>query len=43
LPSAADKQGQLSIGSTGCVYADEQLLPALRSTGAFVDQEVFTL
>lgn len=42
-PYEADKQGQVPVISTGCPYADEQLLPALRSTGAFVDQELFSL
>ncbi|BHO55416.1 Wadjet anti-phage system protein JetD domain-containing protein [Burkholderia contaminans] len=38
-PEAADKQGQKPIASTGCGYADEQLLPALQTYGRFVDQE----
>lgn len=42
-PYEADKQGQVPVASTGCPYADEQLLPALRSTGAFIDQELFSL
>lgn len=42
-PTTADKQGQLPISATGCPYADNQLLPALWSHEAFVDQEVFTL
>lgn len=40
-PEAAEKQGQKAISSTGCAYADDQLLPALRQTGRFVDQELF--
>jgi hypothetical protein len=39
---AADKQGQKAITATGCAYADEQLLPALRSSSRFVDQEQVT-
>lgn len=42
-PYEADKQGQVPVASTGCPYADEQLLPALRNTGAFMDQELFSL
>lgn len=42
-PYEADKQGQLPVSSTGCPYADEQLIPALRSTGAFIDQELMSL
>ncbi|WP_338820610.1 Wadjet anti-phage system protein JetD domain-containing protein [Acidovorax temperans] len=42
-PHEADKQGQLPVSSTGCPYADAQLIPALRSTGAFVDQELFSI
>ncbi len=42
-PCEADKQGQVPVASTGCPYADEKLLPALRSTRAFVDQELFSL
>lgn len=34
------KTGQQPIGATGCVYADQQLIPALMATGRFVDQEV---
>lgn len=40
-PEAADKRGQLPVESTGCVYADAQLLPLLDV--GFVDQEVFSL
>lgn len=42
-PEAAEKQGQRHIASTGCSYADGQLLPALERTGRFLDQELFTL
>ncbi len=37
-PDAADKQQQSDPGSTGCPYADEVLLPAMRRFG-FIDQE----
>jgi hypothetical protein len=42
-PEAAEKQGQKALVSTGCGYADGQLMPALRETGRFVDQEQLTL
>ena len=42
-PNEADKQGQVPVAFTGCPYADAQLIPALRSTGTFVDQELFVL
>ncbi len=35
----AGKQAQSDPGSTGCAYADQVLLPALRQYRAFVDQE----
>jgi hypothetical protein len=39
--SAGDEpQTQIDPGRTGCAYADEQLLPALRAQGLFVDQEI---
>ena len=41
-PESADKRGQRPIGSTGCAYADDQLLPELRIQQRFVDQEIFT-
>lgn len=40
-PEAAEKAGQKSIDATGCLYADQQLIPALKSQGRFVDQEFF--
>jgi hypothetical protein len=40
-PEAANKERQTDPGSTGCAYADEVLLPALRRFGRFVDQEAF--
>lgn len=42
-PNEADKHGQVPIALTGCPYADSQLIPALRSTGNFVDQELFVV
>jgi hypothetical protein len=42
-PEAADKRGQRPVDATGCVYADAQLLTALKTEGKFVDQEQFTL
>ena len=38
----ADKRGQRPIASSGCAYADDQLLPELRVQDRFVDQEIFT-
>lgn len=40
-PEAAEKQGQKAVTGTGCPYADGHLMPALRETGRFVDQELF--
>lgn len=42
-PKAAEKAGQRPLDATGCAYADMNLLPALRVTGRFVDQEVVSL
>jgi len=42
-PEAAEKQGQKAVASTGCGYADGQLVPALRVSGRFVDQEQLAL
>ena len=39
-PEAADKRGQLPVSSTGCAYADGELLPLLETYG-FADQELF--
>jgi hypothetical protein len=36
---AADKQGQTDPGATGCNYADQELLPAIRAYGC-IDQEL---
>lgn len=38
-PYQAGKAGQREIHMTGCQYADTQLLPAIKVTGIFVDQE----
>lgn len=38
-PDQAGKELQRDPGSTGCVYADTTLLPALREVNRFVDQE----
>lgn len=40
-PEAAEKAGQRPIERTGCLYADHQLIPALKTQGRFVDQEFF--
>ncbi len=42
-PEAAEKQGQRPVVSSGCAYADAELIPALAQTGRYVDQELFTL
>jgi hypothetical protein len=36
---AADKQGQTDPGTTGCAFADRELLPAIREYGG-IDQEL---
>ena len=38
-PEAAEKTGQSAIDRTGCQYADQQLIPAMKLKGRFVDQE----
>lgn len=38
-PDTADKVEQPDPGATGCRYADQQLLPALRECARFIDQE----
>lgn len=38
-PAESGKSRQRDPGETGCHYADRVLLPAIRSTGSFVDQE----
>lgn len=42
-PEAAEKQGQRPVVSSGCAYADSELIPALAHTGRYVDQELFSL
>lgn len=42
-PEAADKRGQRPLEAVGCPYTDSYLVPALKTQGAFVDQEQFTL
>lgn len=39
-PDIADKIDQIDPGNTGCNYADRELLPLIRSTGRFADQEL---
>jgi len=39
-PDEAGKAAQRKVLQTGCEYADRELLPSLKSTGRFVDQEV---
>ena len=39
-PESTGKQEQKDTGETGCKYADKELLPVLRETGRFVDQEM---
>lgn len=41
-PQAAGKELQLELEATGCAFSDEALLPAMRRTGQFLDQEGFT-
>jgi len=38
-PTMADKQEQQDPDTTGCEFADEVLLPAIRQTEKFIDQE----
>ncbi len=38
-PDLASKAEQADPGATGCTYADETLLLAIRGTGTFIDQE----
>lgn len=42
-PELAAKAQQTDPGRTGCAYADDELLPLLRSQGRFIDQEAFDL
>ena len=41
LPAQASKGQQVDPGQTGCTYADQELLPAMRHRGRFIDQEAF--
>lgn len=41
LPDQASKTQQSDPGETGCTYADQELLPAMRQYGRFIDQEAF--
>ncbi|WFU40780.1 DUF2220 family protein [Bradyrhizobium sp. CB82] len=38
-PSESGKERQRPIDSTGCIYADNELIPTLRATQRFLDQE----
>jgi len=38
-PAESGKERQRPLEQTGCRYADETLIPAIKSTGQFVDQE----
>lgn len=38
-PAMAGKQAQQDPGATGCEFADQVLLPAIRQAQAFIDQE----
>lgn len=40
-PIESGKEGQQAISSTGCVYADTQLIPAILRHDRFIDQEGF--
>lgn len=40
-PIAAGKENQAPLDSANCKYADEVLIPELKKTGMFVDQEGF--
>ncbi len=42
-PEMAEKQNQQDQGDTGCDYADTQLLPLLRKTDSFLDQEIISV
>lgn len=42
-PDMAAKERQIDPGTTGCDFADHQLLPLLRQHGRYVDQEIFGL
>ncbi|WP_342619567.1 hypothetical protein [Rhodoferax sp. GW822-FHT02A01] len=42
LPELASKAQQIDPNHTGCIYADDELLPLMRKLGRFVDQEIFS-
>jgi hypothetical protein len=42
-PEAAEKQGQRPVVSTGCEYADSELIPALAQSGRYLYQELLSL
>ncbi|MDM0082364.1 DUF2220 family protein [Variovorax sp. J31P179] len=42
-PDQAGKELQIDPGRTGCSHADEHLLPLMRQSGRFLDQEAFDL
>lgn len=39
VPAQANKAAQLVVEACGCDYADQHLLPGLRKSGRFIDQE----
>ncbi|WP_298453466.1 Wadjet anti-phage system protein JetD domain-containing protein [Acidovorax sp.] len=39
-PIEAEKAGQIAVVSTGCAFSDSELIPALKATSRFVDQEM---
>ncbi|HKR45813.1 MAG TPA: hypothetical protein VJU59_40160 [Paraburkholderia sp.] len=43
LPDMADKEGQVEGVATGCDFSDKVLVPLMRATGRFVDQEAFVV
>ncbi|TDP82931.1 uncharacterized protein DUF2220 [Aquabacterium commune] len=42
-PEAAEKSGQIDPGITGCTYADNVLLPLMRQSQQFADQESYVV
>lgn len=42
LPAQAAKEMQSDPGQTGCPFADQRLLPLMRQSGRFMDQEAFS-
>ncbi len=39
-PIEAEKAGQVAVLSTGCEFSDSALIPALKASGRFLDQEM---